>query len=105
MAKFCGKIGFEDTVETAPGVWSPGCAEFTYYGDIIRQSWRTDGTQKINDDIVISNQISVIADAYATKNIGHMKYVELFGSKWKISSAEVNYPRIIINLGGVYNVD
>lgn len=105
MAKFYGLIGFEDTVETAPGVWSPNTVEKAYYGDVLRSSWRNQKAQKINDDITVSNQISILADSYIYENIGHMKYVEYLGSKWKISSVTIQRPRLIIELGGVYNVE
>lgn len=105
MAKFYGKIGFEDSVETAPGVWSPEFVEKNYYGDVLRQSWRNENSQKINDDITINNQLSVIADSYINQNIGHMRYVEWMGTKWKISSVDIQYPRIILELGGVYNAE
>ena len=32
-----------------------------------------------------------------------MRYVEFMGAKWKISSVEVQYPRLILTVGGVYN--
>jgi hypothetical protein len=32
-----------------------------------------------------------------------MLYVEFMGAKWKISNVEVQYPRLILTIGEVYN--
>lgn len=103
MAKFSGAIGFEDQVETEPGVWSQDIVEHHYRGDILNQYMRREGSDKVNEDINISNQISIIANAYANKNIEKMRYVTYMGTKWKITSVEVQFPRLILSVGGVYN--
>ncbi len=104
MAKFFGVIGFNsESVETTPGVWENQIVERSYYGDIIRNSRRLQGTDKVNDDINISNEISIIADPYANSNFHSMRYVEFMGSKWKVSNVEVQFPRLILTLGGLWN--
>ena len=105
MAKYCGKIGFQRVVETEPGIWEPSpIVERTYFGDLVRFYKSVDSSDKVNDDINISNQISIVADAYANDNIDAMLYATFMGSKWKIRNIEVNYPRLILSLGGLYNV-
>ena len=69
----------------------------------MRRSIRYQTSDKVNDDINISNEISVVADDFADKNLHAMKYVVLKGTKWKISSIELQYPRLILSIGGVYN--
>ena len=103
MAKYCGKIGYATTVETTPGVWSEQIVERKYYGDLIRNSRRLQSPDKVNDDIVIANQLSIVADPYAINNFHSMRYAEFMGAKWKVSDVEVQYPRLILTLGGVYN--
>lgn len=103
MAKFYGKIGFAEQVETKPGVWKPQIIDRNYYGDLIRNTRRLEGSDQVNDNINIANEISIIADPYAKENFHKMKYVEFMGAKWKVSSVEVQYPRLILTLGGVYN--
>lgn len=104
MAKFYGKIGYFTTIETEPGVWEEKIVERNYYGDITRNTNRTTySNNNVNDNIIISNSISVIADPFATNNFQHMKYVEYLGTKWKISNAEIQYPRILLTIGEVYN--
>lgn len=102
MAKWAGVIGFVETKETAPGVWTEEIAERFCYGDLIRNSRRLQTTDNVNDDITISNEISVIADPYITSNIWAIRYVEFMGSKFKVSNADVQYPRIVLSLGGLY---
>lgn len=103
MAKFYGKIGYAILTETVPGVWVEEIVERSYYGDVIRNIRRLQGSENLNDDINVSNEISIVADAFANQNFHSMRYVEYMGAKWKVSSVEVKYPRLILNIGGVYN--
>lgn len=103
MAKFYGKIGYASTVETKPGVYEEQIVERSYYGDLIRNTRRLQSSDQVNDDINISNEISIVADPYATNNFHTMRYAVFMGTKWKISNVEVSYPRLILTLGGVYN--
>ena len=103
MAKFYGKIGFADTVETAPGVWTEQIVERNYFGDIIRNARRLQSSDQLNDDINISNEFSIVADPYANNNFHSMRYIEFMGAKWKITNVEDRYPRLILTVGGVYN--
>lgn len=103
MAKFYGKIGYANTVETEPGVYEEQIVERSYYGDLIRNTRRLQSADQVNDNINISNEISIVADPYATNNFHTMRYAVFMGTKWKISNVEVSYPRLILTLGGVYN--
>lgn len=104
MAKFYGIIGYEVTVETEPGIYEETIIENEYYGDIIRNSRRLDQAAQVNDNINISNQISIVADPFANNNFHAMRYIEFMGAKWKITDVEVQYPRLILSIGGLYNV-
>lgn len=104
MAKWFGVIGYGETVETKPGVWTEQITKRQYYGDLIRNSRRLQTVaDKVNDDVNISNQLSIVSDPYANENFHAMRYAEFMGSKWKITDVEVQYPRLILTLGGVYN--
>lgn len=103
MAKFYGKIGYASTVETKPGVYEEQIVERSYYGDLIRNTRRLQNADQVNDNVNISNEISIVADPYATNNFHTMRYAVFMGTKWKISNVEVSYPRLILTLGGVYN--
>ena len=101
--KWFGKIGFIDTVEKSPGVHVPEIVEKDYYGDLIKNVKRTNDGDKVNDDISLSNQLSIISDPYIHNHFHSIKYVEMFGAKWKVSSVEVQFPRLLLSLGGMYN--
>lgn len=103
MAKWFGKIGYATTAETAPGVWEESIVEREYYGDIVRNSRRLQSGDKVNDDLNISNQLSIVSDPYANENFHAMRYAEFMGAKWKVTDVEVQYPRLLLTLGGVYN--
>ena len=103
MAKFYGVIGYAVTEKTERGIYEENIVEYEYVGDVIRNTRRLREAAKINDDITISNQISIIADPYASNNFHSMRYVSFMGSKWKVTEVEVQYPRLILTLGGLYN--
>ena len=104
MAKWYGVIGYNlGTVETSPGVWKPQIVERNYYGEIIRNSRRTQTSDQINDDINITNSISILSDPFANQKSRAMCYVELMGAKWKITNITVDFPRLILEVGGLYN--
>lgn len=103
MAKFCGAIGFAVTEETRPGIYEEKITERNYVGDLIRNSRRLQTGSQVNDDINISNQVSIVADPYASQNFHTMRYATYLGTKWKITNVEVQYPRLILELGGVWN--
>lgn len=103
MAKFYGVIGYSTTKETVPGVWKDDITEREYFGELTRNSRRLQSTDKVNDDINIANEISILADPFANENFHSMKYVKFMGTKWKITSVEVKYPRLILAIGGKYN--
>lgn len=103
MAKYYGPIGYSLTSETAPGVWTEEIIERDYIGDVIRNTRRWKNGEHLNDDIVINHTISIIADPFAFTNFYAMRYVKWMGTNWKITNVEVQTPRIILTIGGVYN--
>lgn len=103
MAKFYGPIGFAETVETVPGVHTEKITERFYYGDVVRNTRRLQATDKVNDDINISNEIHIVADPFANGNFHSIRYAGFMGAKWKVTNVEVQCPRLVLMLGGVYN--
>ena len=103
MAKFFGSIGYAVTSETKPGVYEKQIIEREYFGDVNRNIRKLENSEHLNDDINVSNEISIVSDPFANENFYSMRYAEFMGTKWKITSVEVKYPRLILTLGGVYN--
>lgn len=104
MAKFYGSIGYAEAKETSPGVFKDDITIRNYYGNLLSNNSRwSNSSESTNDDLNINNRISILADPYAYQNFHSMKYVEFMGTKWKINSVEVQYPRLILMIGGVYN--
>lgn len=103
MAKWSGFIGYAETVETTPGVWTDDIKERHYFGDITRNTKMAQSASQVNDNINISNIFSIVADPYASMNFHSMKYITFMGAKWKITNVEVQYPRLILTVGGLYN--
>lgn len=103
MSKFFGNIGYQTTTETEPGLYEEEIVEHEYFGDVIRNSRRLQYSDNINPSITINKQISIVSDPYAVENFHNMRYVTYMNTKWIITSADVQYPRIILTLGGIYN--
>lgn len=103
MAKHVIKIGYAEYSETSPGVWEEKIVEHKYFATFTRISRRLQTSENLNDNITVSNEISIIADPYANQNFHSIRYAEWMGTKWKISNVEVSYPRLTLTLGGVFN--
>lgn len=101
--KFYGTIGFSYEEETAPGVWKTKTEEQQVYGDVLSNTRRWDSGPEVNSDLTVTNRLSVVASRFIYEHLGAMRYVVWNGTKWKISSAEIVRPRVIITFGGVYN--
>ena len=86
MSKFYGAIGYSVTEEIRPGVWGEKITVRDYYGDVIRNTRQYQSS-----------------DPFAYANFHSMRFIEYMGAKWKISNVEVQYPRLILTVGGVYN--
>ena len=69
----------------------------------MKKNYTSPEGNKIVDNINISNLISIVADPYAYENFQHMKYISFLGTNWEIKSVDVQYPRVIVSIGGVYN--
>jgi hypothetical protein len=105
MAKFFGAIGYGTSVETptGSGIYVDNIVERDYYGDVIRNSRRLESGSKVNFDISVSNSISVVADAYANENFTAIRYIRWMGALWIVTTVEVQRPRLLLELGGVYD--
>lgn len=103
MAKWYGKVGYEETIETDPYIWETEITEREYAGEVYRNHRRLENSQNVNDNINVNMEISIVADPYAYQNFHAIRYVSYMGSLWKVSSVEVQYPRLILTIGGVYN--
>ena len=102
MAKWFGKVGYAVTEETEPGIWEETITDREYYGDVISNRFKRQNSGDVNDDINISQIISIVADPFAYQHCSEIIYVEYMGSKWKVSYVEPMFPRLQLTIGGVY---
>jgi hypothetical protein len=103
MARYFGRVGYGESVETAPGVWADEITEQTYYGDVVRNSRELREGENLNPNLSVQNSISIVADEFANDHIFAIRYVEWAGVLWTVSSVEVQSPRLLLRLGEVYN--
>lgn len=103
MTKFYGPIGYAETKETVPGTWVEEISERTYFGDILKFTKRDQAGENLNDNLTVENRISIVADPFAYEHFHHMRFVRWMGVAWKITKVDVQRPRLILSIGGVYN--
>lgn len=105
MTKYSGRIGYADTVEVSPGRWEERMIERKYRGDLQRNTLRiASKIDGLNNDAVISNNISVVGDPYAYDHIHKIRYITYRGVKWDVASVDLSSPpRLVITMGGLYN--
>ena len=105
MARFYGAVGYivDQEKEDSPDVIVEAPVEKFYKGDMLSNARRLTQSSELNDDVTISDQISIVADPYAFAHIFAMRYVKWMGCAWKVTNVEVKTPRLILTLGGVYN--
>ena len=103
MSKFYGPIGYITQKEISPGVWDEVIVERSYRGDITRNNRRWESSEYKNDNLTISNQLSIIADPFLYENSSTIRYVSWLGVRWKVTNIEIQRPRLILTLGEVYN--
>ena len=103
--RYYGKIGYFGTVETKPGLFEEELTFRTYKGDVLRNTKRNQLTSNVNDNIFVNNSISIVADPYARDHFFQIKCAEWQGTLWEVTSVDVQFPRLILELGGVYNED
>ncbi len=105
MAKFYGKIGYGESHESSSnsGVWVDTIVEYEYYGDVVRNTRKLKEGEGLNNDLSVGNSISIVADAYANEHFFAIRYIQWAGTLWTVSDVEVQSPRLLLRLGGVYN--
>lgn len=103
MAKYYGAIGYAIQEEVAPGVWEDVIKEKNYRGDIINNQHRWQGGEGIHEEFNIDNSISIVADDFVYNHMHLIKYVTWYGARYKVQSLSIKRPRLILQIGGVYN--
>lgn len=103
MARFYGKVGYGESVESTPGVYEDVITEVVYFGDVVRNTRNLQDNQRVNLDLTVNNSISIVADAYANEHFFAIRYVEWAGTRWTVSEVDVQSPRLLLRLGGRYS--
>lgn len=105
MARFHGEIGYGNSVEepAGSGVWIDEIVEYSYYGDVLRNTRKLQDGESLNDNISVGNSISIVADQYAVENFFAIRYIRWAGALWTVTNVEVQSPRLILRLGDIYN--
>ena len=105
MAKSHGVIGFAIQTQTHPGVYEDSIEEKPYSWEYVRPAAnRYVAGASVNDNIVMSTQISVVINPFLRTNSAYARYVKVDGIKWKVTAVEPEFdrPRYRFTLGEVY---
>ena len=103
MAKFCGKIGYATMVEESPGVWVEKIVERQHFGNWVSNTAKLQAQESLNEDLVIANDLSIVAALYAKKTFHSIRYATYRGTKGRVRMVKEASPRLTLVLGGVYN--
>lgn len=106
MSLFYGQIGFVETVEEpeGSGIWIEKPIERNYRGEVSKYGKRWDNSaQQVNPNLTITNTISIVADPFLSNHLYSLRYIKWLGGYWEVSSVDVEFPRLILSIGGVYN--
>ena len=106
----CAKIGYRYTEEQVDsegrpnGVYKEIYTERTYKAEVMSYGYRNQQGESINDDYKLSNKFSLLAcDAFTLSHLNSIIYLEYQKIKWKVTSVDVQRPRLIVSIGGEYN--
>ena len=80
----------------------PVQVEREYSGETFQYGNKVQPGVSENDDIVVTDRISILSDPYAREHFHTIKYVVWMGTPWNVTSVSVEFPRLILTLGGVY---
>lgn len=105
MAKFVGAIGYGEEKETPAnsGVYILDIVEKKVVGDLIRNARKLEDGESVNPDMTLQNSVSILADPYAMNHFFAIRYIKWSGSYWFVTNVQVDRPRLILRMGGVYN--
>ena len=109
MARYHGYVGYAVDVEAYPGVWEEQIVEHEYFGDVLRnkvnmsQASSQSGGNNLNPKITISNSISIIGNPFAYEHVYAIRYVTYLGKRWTVTSVDIERPRLVLTIGGLYN--
>lgn len=103
--KFFGAVGFQiGDEEKRPGIVTGLVVEKQYYGEVLRNSRTSTSGDKVNNDLSVTNSITIVADAFAHEHFFAIRYVRWAGQVWEVPTVDAQTrPRLILSLGGVYN--
>lgn len=96
-------VGYGMTTDMGNGVWEDVITEKQHFGDVVRNARRFVEGESVNNNLTLSNSVSIVADGFASENFHRIRYVKWRGVLWAVTSIEEERPRLILRLGGVYN--
>jgi len=103
VARHFGRVGYGQDVDKGNGIHETVITERNYSGDIVRNYRRLQEAEKVNNDLTTSTLISIVSDSYANEHFFAIRYAEWAGTLWEVTSVDQESPRLLLQLGGVYN--
>ena len=106
--RYKGRIGFAITAPREEGsdIYDPTIVWKTYKGDAPRTMvQRRDSTEGVNENIDLSQTISIVMDTFLSRNYLHICAIEFAGEFWNVKNIQIKTPRLELTIGGVYTGD
>lgn len=104
--RYSGVVGFiEKEIETEPGVFTTGYREHHVTGTLLSSSQNNRNNSSINNELSISNRLSIVADRYTYQNMRNIRYVSFMGETYYVTSITELRPRLTLEMGDVFIKD
>lgn len=103
MARYVGMIGFNKPVDNGDGRIIPTITEEKYTGHLISVRNRVHNDSSVNQDVVLTTEVSVILSPEDQEHMYDIVYVVWRGIPWSVVSVSETYPRVTLSLGSRYN--
>ena len=103
MAKFSGELGYQLEVDIGGGITESRLSYRKCKGDLLENRRTSQNSNEIVEGVQLANKFSIVANPFLLENLGKLKAIKYLGTPWSITSATYSRPRVIIDVGGVYN--
>lgn len=96
-------IGFAESVETAPSVYTEEVVERKITCDVTEDAAKFNASNQSNTDVDLGLKFEIFGDANSRTDYFKIRYVVYRGVKWRVESAAPVYRHIVLRVRGIYN--
>jgi len=103
MSRCVVDVGYSSTIETKPGIFEDEYREVSHVALVLSSKTAWVRGARAGDDVELNQRLSIIPTPDTYANVGAIKYVTYYGVKWKVISINMQRPRMVLTVGGIFN--